>query len=423
MKEMQMKKRNYRNMLGVMLTLFMMLPLTLGAKEVNLHGMLRSYAGASLLEGTLTKNEQTVDLSLEGWGDRTRILVNPYAYIGIGQEPELGIREAYIDVMFEHADVRIGKQAILWGQAEGAFITDIVSPRDLRSFILADFREIRKGIPAIKADFYAGGFSIEGIWVPQFVPSSLPPNDSLWMKEPSFVPDVPIQMNPAKMPSVSLKNSEVFGKIKYFGPVISWEVMGGYAWTDEAYVESITPGSPIQIDQSYGRHTVLGGSFSTSFGQTVLRGEAAIYLDKPFSVITPGAPVPSVSVENQHQVQALVGLDRAILGIEMSGQYILSYVHDHTDGMMEQGRKIKEFSHTMTFRLQETFLDDQLTAKFFAYVEMDPFNTLLRPSVSWSFEDGVSVEGGLELFIGDADGMFGRFQDNSMAYISLRWHF
>lgn len=393
---------------------------TLGAKDVDFHGMLRSYTGVGLTTADLTKNEQTVDITLEGWGDRTRLVVTPYAYIGIENEPEVGIREAYVDFYFDQTDVRIGKQAIMWGQAEGAFITDIVSPRDMRSFILADFREIRKGIPAIKADYYAGSYTFEGIWVPQFTPSSMPSEDSIWGRDLPIDMDIDIKM--ADEPALDLENSEIFGKIRYFGPRISWEIMGGYAWTDEPHVSSITPGPPPEAEQAFGRYTVAGGSFSTTLGNTVLRGEAAAYFDKPFSIVHIGTP-PTVVVEKHHQIQSLAGLDWSLWGMEMSAQYIFSYINGHTDGMLDQGKFIKEMSHTVTFRVQDTFLDDRLTAKLFSYVEIDPLNALIRPSLSWSIEDGVLLEGGVEIFIGDEEGTFGAYQDNTMGYVSLRWYF
>ena len=107
----------------------------------------------------------------------------------------------------------------------------------------------------------------------------------------------------------------------------------------------------------------------------------------------------------------------------MSGQYILSYVHDHNATLMELGRPVEEFKHTFTFRMQDTYISDRLTAKIFVYLEPEPLNALVRPSLSWSIEDGVSIEGGVELFVGDEDGTFGTYSDNSLAYVSLRWYF
>jgi hypothetical protein len=52
---------------------------SVSAKDVALRGMLRSYTGITLSEADLATNEQTLDLTLEGWGDMTRLVVNPYA--------------------------------------------------------------------------------------------------------------------------------------------------------------------------------------------------------------------------------------------------------------------------------------------------------------------------------------------------------
>ena len=118
-------------------------PLMAFAGDVEMAGMVRSYTGVRPAEGDIPAAELTVDLTLQGYGDMTRITVNPYTYINPDAAPVIGMREAYIDILLPSVDFRIGKQAVVWGEAEGAFITDVVSPQDMRSFILADFREVK----------------------------------------------------------------------------------------------------------------------------------------------------------------------------------------------------------------------------------------------------------------------------------------
>ena len=394
--------------------------LSLSAKSIEFNGMLRDYLAYTFEDSTFAVHEQTLDLTLTGWGDNTHMVINPTIYMGDNQDLQLGIREAYIDFYLENADIRVGKQAIIWGEAEGAFITDLVSPRDMRSFILADFKEIRKGVPAIKIDYYKDAFTFEGIWLPKFIPTSMPGNKSIWRKDMNPPFDT-ATINIPTMPDANLENSEVFGKVSHFGSKANWALMGGYAFTDEPYVWKITPPVPT-IDQEYGRYIMGGGSLSTNVGQTVLRLEAAAYFDKPFAAVTK-APVPSATVEKHHQLQGLTGLDWDLWGMQMSTQYIFGYVHDHHDKLMEQGKALKEFSHTFTFRVQKTFFSDQLAAKLFTYVETDPLNALIRPSLSWTIEDGVVLEGGLDLFVGDKDGTFGSYKDNSLAWMAMRWYF
>ncbi|MFA5670797.1 MAG: hypothetical protein WC967_16305, partial [Balneolaceae bacterium] len=260
-----------------LITLFLTILIsTVSSVDLDFSGMLRTYSAIAIEDASLLKNEQTFDFTVEGWKGISHFLINPYAYIGVANEPEIGIREAYVDLYFDNADLRIGKQVITWGQAEGAFITDIVSPKDMRSFILADFREIRKGVIAFKGDYYLGSFAFEGIWVPLFVNSSMPTSDSIWMRP---LPNPGLETIEPDAIEPNFANSEFFGKIRYFGPSISWELMGGYAWTDEPFIKNIDFSSSDAF-LAYDRFGVAGGSISTVVGNTVLRGEAAAYFNK-----------------------------------------------------------------------------------------------------------------------------------------------
>jgi hypothetical protein len=402
-------------MMVFMIFILVGIPSLAMANDVSLSGMVRSYTGVRFSEADTAVNEQTLDFNLEGWGDKTHAVVNPYVYINPNAELDMGIREAYLDLFFEDFDLRIGKQVIVWGQAEGAFITDIVSPRNLRSFILADFREIRQGVSSFKADYYAGSFTFEGIWIPVFVPTVFPDSDSMWVRTSSLLSGVTV--SDASLPDTSLSNSEWFGKVSYFGSKVNWELMGGYAWTDEPYITGFSSGVATQ---AYGRYTVLGGSLNTSVGPVAVRSEAAAYLDKPFSALSSSY---SLSVEKHDQIQGLVGFDWRLWGVDMSSQYIVSAVMDYEGTLVSQGLEVAEVDQTVTLRLQDTYFSDRLTVRLFGYFSLDSFDALLRPYLSWSLEDGVLLEGGAEIFLGEEDGYFGGYADNSLVYLSLRWYF
>ncbi len=393
---------------AVIAALALTLPAFLYAGDVELTGMLRSYTGSRFSEADTPVAEQTIDLSLQGWGDKTQIMINPYAYVGADGEIDAGVREAYIDLFLPSLDIRVGKQAVVWGEAEGAFITDIVSPQDLRSFILADFREVRMGVPAVKADYYAGPFTFEAVWLPRFVPASQPENDSIWHTDAMSV------MSGAQLPDAGLENSEIFGKISYFGSALNAEVMAGYARDDFPVLTGPAP-TP---DAVYERLTVAGGSFSTTLGPLVLRSEAAVYLNRAFTRVEAAGPPPTLGTSDHHQLHALGGLDWSMAGIDFSSQYIVQYIHDWDESLMAE-----EYTQTVTFRMRDSFLSDTLTLEFFGYFGIDPSDALLRPSVTWSMEDGVELETGAELFLGDGEGTFGKYADNSLAYVSLRWYF
>lgn len=104
-------------------------------EQVNLSGFLRNYTGVLTGQGNeFSILQNTFDFNLETKGSRTALKVNPYLYHYSDRKLELGLREAYLDLYFNHFDLRVGKQQIIYGKAEGVFITDVVAPKDLREF-------------------------------------------------------------------------------------------------------------------------------------------------------------------------------------------------------------------------------------------------------------------------------------------------
>ena len=407
-----------------LLIAFLLTPLFAGEGEFN--GMVRDYAAFRFSEADMPVHEITADVRFEYYGDLGKLTLHPVAYANPNKELELSLGEAYADIYLENTDIRVGMQKVIWGEAEGAFITDLVSPRNMKSFILADFTEIRKAVPAIKIDHYQGDYMMQAIWISHFVPFSPPSENSMWRQEVilPFPSTVTATIHDPTLPNPTLENSEFFASLSHFAPKLSWTVNGGYQWGDEPLVTAVTAPSATTRDiaQGYERYPFVGGSLNTPIANAVLRLEAALAIDKPMNSLDTTAN-PPISLEKHHQVQTLVGLDWNMFGAQWSSQYLMIYTHDHHDKLVFQMKSINEFAHTLTFRVQDTFLDERLTAKLFTYVELDPANALFRPSLSYNLGDGVIVEGGAELFVGDEEGTFGSYQNNSLAYLALRWYF
>ncbi|MBM3224731.1 MAG: DUF1302 domain-containing protein [Candidatus Tectomicrobia bacterium] len=89
---------------------------------------------------------EAVHLRLEGrgWWDGVFEATGRYPRaVERDQETEFSLRQALLAISTDSLDVRLGRQQIVWGEALGTFITDIVNPRDLREFVLPEFTELR----------------------------------------------------------------------------------------------------------------------------------------------------------------------------------------------------------------------------------------------------------------------------------------
>ena len=148
---------NYKNILVILFTLIIISVQaqdnmeTEKEPELEINGFVRNYTGVLLADGDFSIVQNTLDLALKHQKEKMGFVANPFVYHYPYKENYFGLREAYMDLYADKVDVRIGKQQIIWGQADGVFITDIVSPKNLTEFLLWDFNEIRMGVTAVKA--------------------------------------------------------------------------------------------------------------------------------------------------------------------------------------------------------------------------------------------------------------------------------
>ncbi len=65
-------------------------------------------------------------------------------------------REFYLQSSFENISYKLGKQIIVWGEADGAEVTDVISPRDLSEFLFIPLEDARIGQVMLTTEYYQG---------------------------------------------------------------------------------------------------------------------------------------------------------------------------------------------------------------------------------------------------------------------------
>ncbi len=400
-----------RTVLIIMILAFVFI---LNAQIVH-HGFVRTHLGALTEQGgEYSVLQNTFDWKLDfGKGD-VALYVNPvFNYDALNDNLDITLRQAYMDIYFDNFDLRIGKQQVIWGKADGVFITDIISPRDLSEFILPDFDEIRLGIDAIKFDYYLGNSTFETVWIPTFQSTIIPDKNSIWAPA---MPDFPMSVNydysNADVEN-KLSESEIALKYSYLGSAIDFELMAAYMWDDNPAMHIYPQSDTLIIKPEYHRLPLVGTSFSKAVGGAVVRGETAYYFDKRFS-----AEDFSVNgIKEKDYLHYLVGYDHNWFGVNVSFQFIQEYIMDY-----EEDIRNDEFSNTMTFLASKTFINETLELSLFSYYGINDNDALLRPKLSYDFSDGFNVLLGTDIFIGE-EGNFGQYNDNDMVYMKVRYDY
>ena len=409
---------------GLILILLLMAGQISLSQNVDINGYVRNYTGLEYKSGDFNMLQNTLNINFETMGDRVAFKANPMFYLYGTDSLNFRMREIYLDMYFDNFDIRVGKQQIVWGKADGVFITDIVSPLNLNEFLLPDFDEIRIGVYAAKVDYYFGNSTIEFIWKPLYAGNEFPGPGSIWYKPPEFPAPATFDYSKEKI-NPSLENSEIYLKYSLSSSAIDFDLMGAYTWdqTPSMYTEKEfemdSMGNPVLagllITPEHHRLTVAGGSFTSTIKGFVLRGEAAYYNGKYFQTADPMADGSLTKKDYLHYV---VGLDYGIGNLKLSAQFIQKYIMDYNDFIDEE-----EFGNTMTFLARYDAMRETLHLELFSYVGLNYGDALIRPKVTYDFSDSFSILLGANVFVGDERGMFGRHDDNSMVYTKIKYYF
>ncbi len=397
------------------------------AQKADITGFVRTYEGVGVESGDFTIIQQTLNLNFEKRGEKVAFKANPMLYHYNSDSLQLNLRELYMEMYFDKFDLRIGKQQVVWGKADGVFITDIVSPLNLSEFLLPDFNEIRTGVIAAKLNYYMGNSTLEAIWIPQFTPTVRPDARSIWYIQPDFPAPPTFDWSKSTI-DPSLQNSELFLKWSAMTSKVDFELMGGYTWDDNPAMhvqkefETDTTTSPpgpvltgLTIKPEHHRLAVAGGSFSTEIKGMIFRGEGAYYHGKYFQTED---PLATDALIQKDYLNYVAGVDFNIGSVKLSTQFIQKYILDYNEDMSEN-----EIQNTATFLARYDMMRETLHLELFSYIGLSDKDALIRPKITYDFDDSFSILLGGNIFVGEQDGQFGQYQDNTMAYIKIKYNF
>ena len=394
------------------------------AQNVDFTGYVRNYSGMLMGNGSndFVILQNTFNLNIEKSMSGSSFKVNPLIYHNNSDSITFKLREAYLDLYFDDFDIRLGKQQIVWGKADGVFITDIVSPKDLYEFLLPEFDEIRIGVVGAKLNYYIGGNTLELVWLPVFTPTNLPNDNSIWSPELNFMIPPTIDYSKEEVKS-SLENSELFLKYSALTEAIDFELMAGYMWDDDPTMFSTfipsSSGGNLMITPEYKRISLAGGSFSTTLGPFVFRGEGAYYFGKYFN--TNNLAVNNGTIEKDY-IHYMLGADFNLFDINFSAQFIQKAILDYEEIIQPNTMFADQYNNMMTFLAQYSMLNETLELEFFSYYDFEYNDALFRPRILYDYSDTINLQFGANIFTG-SEGQFGQYRLNDMIYGKIKYSF
>ena len=159
------------------------------AAEWQLSGEVGHYLFYSTGQDSLLQNELRYEIAVRGrlnWDGQVYVRWKGAAALSQTEDaaplfekppssPWPSLDEAYVDVYLSAVDLRIGRQVVHWGTADGINPTDVVNPRSVSLDALVNRETHSRPVPAVQAAVYPGGaFGLTVVGVTDFVPAPFP---------------------------------------------------------------------------------------------------------------------------------------------------------------------------------------------------------------------------------------------------------
>ncbi len=407
--------------------------------EWTLHGAVKNESAYFIAgEKRWDKIQNRLDLKPEatlpgGWQFRSRALLwydaamdllatrSPDLTAGIKQHYRTAtqVKEAYLLYEGESFDLRLGQQQVVWGKTDGLRMLDIVNPLDMREFILDDFLDSRIGLVAARLNYYPDTDleqEIELLLTPDAQVARFAPAGSRWaFTTPQIPTGLTLRQLPGQRPNWAARNS-AFGIAWRGNNLHGWDLSLNYfhGWKSTPNALRQVGGGVMELQLTHLRMETLGGSFSTSSGPFVFRGEFAAHLREG---IDANGTSFATTVRRKSTLNGALALDWNRYNWTVSGQFFLRHINGWNSQLLEA-------RHTgfWSLRIATDFRHETVKPEILLLADWATGGWLARPKVSYDYSDTLTFTFGSDIFAGKR-GLLGQFANNDRIYAESEYSF
>lgn len=340
-----------------------------------------------------------------------------------GDHVDFELREFFFETQWGRTWLTLGKQQIVWGQADGLKVLDVVNPQSFREFILDDFDDSRIPLWAINAEVPVGEATVQLLWLPDPSYHELPEPGAIFaFSAPRFlpprVPGLIPSLEPTHRPRRLLADSDAGAKLSAFVGGFDLSLNYLYHIDDRPIFEgrrgNSALGPTVTFTPRYRRTHLLGGTFSNAYGDLTVRGEVGWTSDRRLSVED---PTDDDLVGKTGELTYVLGLDwfgfRETL---LSVQVFQSWLMRDLSGLLRD-----RLDTNFTFLVLRELWNERLRIEGIWIHNLNDGDGLLRPKLSFELRDDLTLWVGLDIFYGRSQGVFGQFDGRDRVVMGMRW--
>lgn len=329
--------------------------------------------------------------------------------------PHGRVRELYWRGELGPVGLRVGRQMLVWGKADGLNPTDNLSPRDFTLLVPEDADQ-RRGADAVSASIRSGHGDVTLVWMPKAASHRVPLRDIPGVR---YVVDAP----PGK-PQWALKWE---GQ----GAGIDWSVsyFNGYDPWPDLNVEALSSAG-VKVALRNQRARILGADLSWAREGVVWRAEAAwMHTDS------------EGGQDFRHKKPQFWGVgggewslpDDTTLGVQLTAKHVFDFALPDASGIPVEREVARIQAATagqtarnqagVVWRLARRWNHDKLRAEASGILLGPGRNGVGRAKVEYSMTDQLTLQAGVVAPFGPAESSFGQLRTNRLAFVQLRYGF
>ena len=344
----------------------------------------------------------------------------------IGRVTDAELREFYLDAQFGRVLLRLGKQQIVWGQADGLRVLDIVDPFDFREFILPEFEDRRIPLWTANAEIGVGTGTLQLLWIPDHTYDEIPAAGAVFaftsplvvpQPDPPLVGGADLLIAPPRRPTRFIRDDD-YG-MRWSAFLGGWDLSLNYLYH---YQDQAVPfrrrseTGALAILPQYQRTHLIGGTFSNAFGSFTLRGEIG-YSTRRFFLSRD--PMDADGVVPSGELGYVLGIDyQADADLRLSGQIFQSVLARRSLATVRN-----RLQSRATFLVEKDFMNDRLTARVLAIRSLNDGDGLTQAQLAYEYRSQITLRFGLDLFDGTREGLFGEFRNANRLTFAIEFGF
>jgi len=351
------------------------------------------------------------------------------------------LKEAWVEASLGGLDLRIGKQLVAWGLADGNNPTDTINARHQGTRYTTTLDEQKIASWMLNGTYYLPNNlgTLQALLLPISIPNDLP-SIAKTIKGIGFAPTIVIKED--AYPDISLENME--GGLRSLWYLGNLSVSGSYftyldRYPDFAVSVAGGPTTTITYTPVHNRIHQFGLDAAYAVAGYDIRSEWAVSLTKDMEGASPAEKNPYL--QGVLQVSRSFINSTTTLSLAWAPRYVLNYKapEDYTNPSDQQAATMLrqydgqayQWENGLSLRLAGKYLNETLQPELLFLAETSAKDWLGTASVSYLLADGISLKGGTVQYgsflpVGDANrdlGTFSKSIDKDYYYIEVKFAF